>query len=161
MKITFQGNPVTLKGKELKVGDTAPDFTLINNELNPIGLNDTNGKRIFVAVPSIDTGVCDMEVRKFNEEAANLNNVTIYTVSMDLPFAQIRWCGAAGIKNVVTLSDYKDRSFGENYGLYINELGLLARAVFAIDEDNKITYVEYCSEITSEPNYNAALNAVK
>lgn len=161
MKITFQGNPITLKGIQLRVGDKAPDFTLMNNELQPVTLQDTKGKRIFVAVPSIDTGVCDMEVRKFNEEASKLDNVTIYTISMDLPFAQARWCGAAGIKNVITLSDYKNREFGDKYGVYINELGLLTRAVFVLDEDNTITYVEYCSEVTNEPDYAAALQAVK
>jgi len=161
LKITFQGNPITLKGIQLRVGDKAPDFTLMDNELQPITLQDTKGKRIFVVVPSIDTGVCDMEVRKFNEEASKLDNVTIYTISMDLPFAQARWCGAAGIKNVITLSDYKNREFGDKYGVYINELGLLTRAVFVLDEDNTITYVEYCSEVTNEPDYIAALQAVK
>lgn len=161
MKITFQGNPITLKGIQLRVGDKAPDFTLMNNELHPITLQDTKGKRIFVVVPSIDTGVCDMEVRKFNEEASKLDNVTIYTISMDLPFAQARWCGAAGIKNVITLSDYKNREFGDKYGVYINELGLLTRAIFVLDEDNNITYVEYCSEVTNEPDYAAALQVVK
>lgn len=161
MKITFQGNPITLKGIQLRVGDKAPDFTLINNELQPITLQDTKGKRIFVVVPSIDTGVCDMEVRKFNEEASKLDNVTIYTISMDLPFAQARWCGAAGIKNVITLSDYKNREFGDKYGVYINELGLLTRAVFVLDENNNVIYVEYCNEVTDEPNYEAALQAVK
>ncbi|HAK42081.1 MAG TPA: thiol peroxidase [Clostridium sp.] len=161
MKITFQGNPITLKGIQLRVGDKAPDFTLMNNELQPVTLQDTKEKRIFVVVPSIDTGVCDMEVRKFNEEASKLDNVTIYTISMDLPFAQARWCGAAGIKNVITLSDYKNREFGDKYGVYINELGLLTRAVFVLDEDNTITYVEYCSEVTNEPDYAAALQAVK
>jgi len=161
LKITFQGNPITLKGIQLRVGDKAPNFTLMNNELQPVTLQDTKGKRIFVAVPSIDTGVCDMEVRKFNEEASKLDNVTIYTISMDLPFAQARWCGAAGIKNVITLSDYKNREFGDTYGVYINELGLLTRAVFVLDEDNTITYVEYCSEVTNEPDYAAALQAVK
>lgn len=161
LKITFQGNPITLKGIQLRVGDKAPDFTLTNNELQPITLQDTKGKRIFVVVPSIDTGVCDMEVRKFNEEASKLDNVTIYTISMDLPFAQARWCGAAGIKNVITLSDYKNREFGDKYGVYINELGLLTRAVFVLDENNNVIYVEYCNEVTDEPNYEAVLQAVK
>lgn len=161
MKIKFKNNPVTLEGTQVKVGDIAPDFTLTNNNLAPITLKDTKGKRILVVVPSIDTGVCDMEVRKFNEEASNLNNVTIYTISMDLPFAQSRWCGSSGIDKVIILSDYKDRTFGKNYGVYIKELGLLARAIFVIDENNKITYVEYCEEVSSEPNYEAALNAVK
>ncbi|MDB8792386.1 thiol peroxidase [Romboutsia sp. 1001216sp1] len=161
MKVTFQGAPLTLKGKQLKVGDKAPDFTVIDNELNPLKLDDTKGKRVFLSVPSIDTPVCDMEVRRFNTEASKLNNVTVYTISMDLPFAQARWCGAAGIENVKTISDYKDREFGENYGVYINELGLLSRAVFVVDEDDKIIYVEYLEEITEEPNYNKVLEILR
>ena len=161
MKVTFQGSPLTLKGDQLKVGDKAPKFTVIDNELNPLKLDDTKGKRVFLSVPSIDTPVCDMEVRRFNTEASKLNNVTVYTVSMDLPFAQARWCGAAGIENVKTVSDYKDREFGQNYGVYINELGLLSRAVFVVDEDDKIIYVEYLEEITEEPNYDKVLDVLK
>ena len=161
MKVTFQGNPLTLEGTQVKVGDNAPNFTVINNDLNPVSLNDTKGKRIFLTVPSLDTPVCDTEVRRFNEEASKLDNVTIYTVSMDLPFAQARWCGAAGINNVVTVSDYKDKEFSKNYGAYINELGLSTRAVFVVDENNKVTYVEYLNEITEEPNYSKALEALK
>ena len=161
MKVTFQGNPLTLEGVQVKVGDNAPNFTVVNNDLNPVSLNDTKGKRIFLTVPSLDTPVCDTEVRRFNEEAAKLDNVTIYTVSMDLPFAQARWCGAAGIDNVVTVSDYKDREFSKNYGAYINELGLSTRAVFVVDENNKVTYVEYLNEITEEPNYEKALEALR
>ena len=161
MKVTFQGNPLTLAGTQIKVGDTAPDFTVTDNDLNPIKLSDTKGKRVFLTVPSLDTPVCDTEVRKFNEKAASLNDVTVYVVSMDLPFAQARWCGASGIDKVVTASDYKDREFGKNYGVYINELGLLSRAVFVVDENNKVTYVEYLNEITDEPNYDKALEALK
>jgi len=161
MKVTFQGNPLTLEGTQVKVGDTAPDFTVVNNDLNPLKLSDTKGKRVFLTVPSLDTPVCDTEVRRFNQEAANLGDVTIYTISMDLPFAQARWCGGAGIDKVVTASDYKDREFGKNYGVYINELGLLSRAVFVVDENNKVTYVEYLNEITDEPNYDNALAALK
>lgn len=161
MKVTFQGAPLTLEGTQIKVGDTAPNFTVVGNDLNPVSLDDTKGKRVFLSVPSIDTAVCDMEVRRFNTEASKLNNVEVYTISMDLPFAQARWCGAAGIENVKTVSDYKDREFGKNYGVYINELGLLSRAVFVIDENNKVVYVEYLQEITEEPNYEAALNALK
>ena len=161
MKVTFQGNPLTLEGVQVKVGDNAPNFTVVNNDLNPVSLSDTKGKRIFLTVPSLDTPVCDTEVRRFNEEASKLDNVTIYTVSMDLPFAQARWCGAAGIDNVVTVSDYKDREFSKNYGAYINELGLSTRAVFVVDENNKVTYVEYLNEITEEPNYAKALEALK
>ena len=161
MKVTFQGNPLTLEGTQVKVGDTAPDFTVVNNDLNPLKLSDTKGKRVFLTVPSLDTPVCDTEVRRFNQEASKLGDVTIYTISMDLPFAQARWCGSAGIDKVVTASDYKDREFGKNYGVYINELGLLSRAVFVVDENNKVTYVEYLNEITEEPNYDNALAALK
>ena len=162
MKVTFQGNPITLKGTQVKVGDTAPDFTVVDNDLNPLKLSDTKGKRVFLTVPSIDTAVCDTEVRRFNQEATKLGeDVTIYTVSMDLPFAQGRWCGGAGIDRVKTVSDYKDREFGNNYGVYINELGLLSRAVFIVDENNKVVYVEYLNEITEEPDYEKALEALK
>jgi len=161
MNVKFQGNQVTLEGNEVKVGDIAPDFVVIDNGLNPVDAKDLKGKRVYVSVPSIDTAVCDLEVRKFNQEAAKLQGVKIYTISMDLPFAQARWCGNAGIEAVQTLSDYKDRSFGKEFGTYIKELGLLTRAVFVVDENNKITYVEYCEEVTAEPNYEAVLNALK
>ena len=161
MNITFKGKSVTLEGKEVKVGDNAPDFNLTSNDLGNVTLKDTSGKRIFVAVPSIDTPVCDMEIRRFNEEASKLDGVSIYVVSVDLPFAQTRWCGAAGVDKVTTLSDYKDRDFGKNYGVYIKELGLLARAIFVVDENNKVTYVEYCSEVGNDPDYDKALDAVK
>lgn len=162
MKVTFQGNPLTLKGTKVNVGDTAPDFTVVDNDLNPFKLSDTKGKRVFLTVPSLDTPVCDTEVRKFNQEAVKLGeDVTIYTISMDLPFAQGRWCGGAGIDRVKIVSDYKDREFGNNYGVYINELGLLSRAVFVLDENNKVVYVEYLDEITNEPNYEKALEALK
>lgn len=161
MKVTFQGAPLTLEGTQVKVGDIAPDFTVVGNDLNPIKFSDIKGKKILVAVPSIDTPVCDMEVRKFNQEASKLNDVKVYTISMDLPFAQARWCGNSGIENVVTASDYKDREFSKTYGLYIKELGLVSRAVIVVDENNKVTYVEYLEEITNEPNYEKALEAVK
>ena len=161
MKVTFQGNPLTLEGTQVKVGDTAPDFTVVDNDLNPFKLSDTKGKRVFLTVPSLDTPVCDTEVRRFNQEAAKLGDVTIYTISMDLPFAQGRWCGGAEIDKVKTVSDYKDREFGKNYGVYIKELGLLSRAVFVIDENNKIVYVEYLNEVTEEPDYDKALDLFK
>ncbi len=161
MKVTFQGAPLTLEGNQVKVGDIAPDFTVIGNDLNPIKFSETSGKRILLAVPSIDTPVCDMEVRKFNTEVSKLDNVKVYTISMDLPFAQARWCANAGIENVVTASDYKDREFSKAYGLYIKELGLVSRAVIVVDEDNKVKYVEYLDEITNEPNYQKALEVVK
>lgn len=161
MNITFGGNPVTLKGNEIKISDNAPDFLLTDNNLTDISLKDTKGKRVFVVVPSLDTPICDMEAKRFNDEACKLDNVTIYVISMDLPFAQKRWCGANNSDKIITLSDYKYRNFGENYGVYVNELGLLARAIFVIDENNKVEYVEYCSEIRSEPNFDAVLEVLK
>lgn len=161
MNVKFDGNPITLVGECVNVGDNAPDFLVVDNGLNNVKLSNTSGKRIFLAIPSIDTPVCDMEVRKFNEEAAKLKNVTVYVVSMDLPFAQSRWCGNAGVENVKIVSDYKHKSFGNNYGTLVEELGLLSRAVFVVDENNKIKYVEYCEDIVNEPNYEKALEAVK
>lgn len=162
-QITFKKGPVTLIGNEVKVGDQAPEFTVLANDLSPVSLKDSEGKiRLFSVVPSLDTGVCDAQTRRFNEEAANLgNDVVIYTVSVDLPFAQKRWCGAAGIDAVQTVSDHRDLSFGEAYGVYIKELRLLARAVFVVDATGKVTYVEYVSEATDHPNYEAAIAAVK
>ncbi|WP_297714217.1 thiol peroxidase [Clostridium sp.] len=161
MKITFNGDPITLVENQVKVGDTAPDFLVVDNTLKDLTLGDTNGKRIFVTVPSLDTSVCDMEVRKFNEEASKLEDVTVYVVSMDLPFAQVRWCGNAGVDIVKTVSDYKQKSFGKNYGALIEEFCFLTRAIFVVDENNKITYVEYCKDVINEPDYESALNAVK
>lgn len=161
MNITFQGNPLTLKGSELKTGSIAPEFTLIDTDLNEVTLDKTNGKRVFVVVPSLDTPVCDTEAKRFNEEASKLEGVSVYVISMDLPFAQARWCGATNSNNVKLLSDYKFRNFGENYGVYINELGLLTRAIFVVDENNKVIYTEYCSEVTNEPNYEAVLDILK
>lgn len=159
--VTMRGNPVTLVGDEVKVGQKAPDFSVVGNDLSAVTLNDTSGVRLFLSVPSLDTGVCDAEVRRFNEEAASLGNVKVYTISMDLPFAQSRWCGAAGIENVVTLSDHRDASFGENWGVLIKELRLLARAVFVVDSSNTVTYVEYVPEVSSHPDYEKALAAAK
>lgn len=161
MNITFKGNPITLAGNQIKVGDIAPDFNLIGLDLSETTLKDTSGKRVFVVVPSLDTPVCDMEVKKFNEEASKLNDVSIYVISSDLPFAQARWCGANSVSNVKVLSDYKIRNFGQNYGVYINELGILTRAIFVLDENNNVIYSEYCSEVSSEPNYEAVLNIIK
>lgn len=161
--ITFQGNPLTLVGKEVKVGTAAPDFRVVDNGLAPVTLADFAGKiKILSAVPSLDTPVCDTETRRFNKEAADLpDNIVVLTISMDLPFAQARWCGAAGIDRVKTLSDYQDRSFADAYGLLIKELKLLARAVFVVDAANTIRYVQIVPEITEEPDYDAALNAAK
>lgn len=160
--VTFKGNPVTLLGKEVKVGDKAPNFTVLSNGLTPVTLDDSKGKvRLLSVVPSIDTGVCDAQTRRFNEEAATLGNVEILTISVDLPFAQKRWCAAAGIDKVQTLSDHRDLSFGEAYGVAIQELRLLARAIFVVDSNDNVTYVEYVSEATDHPNYEAAIEAAK
>jgi thiol peroxidase len=161
--ITFKGNPMTLIGPDVGVGQSAPDFKVVDTALQPVSLGDSAGKvRLITVVPSVDTPVCDTMTRKFNEQAAQLpDNVEVYTVSMDLPFAQKRWCGNADIDKVKTLSDYQERSFGENYGLLIKELKLLARAVFVIDAADKITYREIVPEVTDEPDYDAALAAVK
>lgn len=163
VQITFKQNPITLIGKEVKVGDTAPNFTVLANDLSPVTLNDSKGKvRLISVVPSLDTGTCDAQTRKFNESAAEIGeDVVILTISNDLPFAQKRWCAAAGIENVQTLSDHRDLSFGEAYGVAIQELRLLARAVFVVDADDKVTYVEYVSEATEHPDYDQAIAAVK
>lgn len=161
MKVKFGGQDVTLAGVQLNVGDKVPAFTVIKNDLSPLSLADMKGKKIISLVPSLDTEVCDMETRKFNVEAGKLNDVKVYTVSMDLPFAQARWCGNHGIENVITASDYKDRSAAAAFGAMIEEYGLLTRAVFVVDENDKVLYVEYCEEIVNEPNYEAALAAAK
>ncbi len=160
--VTFGGKAVTLLGNEVKVGDKAPNFTVLANDLSEVTLDNTKGQvRLITSVPSLDTGVCDAETRRFNEEANSLGNVKILTVSVDLPFAQKRWCGANGIENVQTLSDHRDLSFGEAYGVAIQELRLLTRAVFVVDSSDTVTYVEYVSEATNHPNYEAALEAAK
>lgn len=161
--VTFKGNPVTLLGKEINVGDQAPDFTVLDNNMNPVTLQDSKGKiRLISVVPSIDTGVCDAQTRKFNESAAELGeDVVILTVSVDLPFAQKRWCAAAGIDAVQTLSDHRDLSFGEAYGVIMKELRLLARSVFVVDQNDQVTYVEYVQEGTNHPDYEKAIEAVK
>ena len=161
--ITFAGGPLTLVGPEVKVGQQAPDFTLLDNELNVKTLADFDGKvKVISVVPSLDTGVCDAQTRWFNQDVTKLSDdVVVLTVSMDLPFAQARWCGAAGVNNVITLSDHKDASFGQNYGFLIEELRLLSRGVVVINKDNKVTYVEYIPEVTNPVNFDAVLAAVK
>lgn len=161
MKIKFQGTEMNLLGEQVNVNDNFKDFIATDVDLNPVSLKDTNGVRIFLTAPSIDTPVCDLEVRTFNEAVKNLSNVTCYTITMDLPFAQSRWCGNQGIESVKTLSDYKDRSFSESTGTYIKELGLLTRASFVVDSSNKVTFVEYLDEITNEPSYDKILDAAK
>lgn len=160
--VTFKGNPMTLIGQEVKAGDKAPDFTVLANDLSEVTLADTTGKvRLISVVPSIDTGVCDAQTRRFNEEAAKLDNVEVLTVSADLPFAQKRWCAAAGLENVKTLSDHRDFSFAEAYGVGMKELRLLARSVFVVDSSDTVTYVEYVGEGTDHPDYEAAIEAAK
>ncbi len=161
--ITFKGNPFTLLGPQLKVGDQAPDFAVVDNGLAPVTLATSAGNiRIISAVPSLDTPVCDSETRRFNQEAAALpGNVNVLTISLDLPFAQKRWCGAAGIDKVITLSDYRERSFGQSYGVLIKELLLLTRAIFVIDASDTIRYIQIVPEVTSEPDYAEVISAVK
>jgi thiol peroxidase len=161
--VTMKGNPITLMGTELQVGDKAPDFVAIDNDLNPVSFDSFRGKVCIVSsVPSLDTPVCDMETRRFNDEAGRLDdNVEILTISMDLPFAQKRWCGAAGVDRVQTLSDHRDAAFGQAYGVLIKGLRLLARAVFVVDKEGTIRYRELVKEIASEPDYDAVLTAVK
>ncbi|MBW1779994.1 MAG: thiol peroxidase [Deltaproteobacteria bacterium] len=161
--ITFKGNPLTLLGNELKVGDPAPDCELLGNDLTPVNLSSYRGK-VFIlsSVPSLDTPVCDMETRRFNEEAVSLgDDVSILTISMDLPFAQARWCGAAGVDKVLTLSDHRDAAFGEAYGVLIKELRLLARALFVVDKQATIRYIQLVKEMTEEPDYEAVLGFTK
>ncbi len=161
--VTMKGNPLTLSGTELRVGDQAPDFVVLDNDLNPVGFDSFRGKVCIISsVPSLDTPVCDMETRRFNNEASRLgDDVVVITVSMDLPFAQKRWCGAAGVDRVQTLSDHREGSFGRAYGVLIKELRLLARAVFVVDQQGTVRYLELVKEIANEPNYESVLGAVK
>lgn len=161
-QVSFQQDPVTLLGNEIKVGDTAPNFTVLNNDLQEVSLDDYKGKKKLISVvPSIDTGVCSDQTRRFNEEAEKLDNVHVLTISMDLPFAQKRWCAAEGIENLDTLSDHRDADFGEKYGVLIKELRLLARSIFVVDSNDKVTYVEYVDEVSNHPDYESALEAIK
>ena len=161
--VTMKGNPLTLMGSALQVGDKAPDAVLLNNDLQPVNLSDYRGQICVVSsVPSLDTPVCDMETRRFNQEAESLGqDVKILTVSMDLPFAQKRWCGAAGVNHVITLSDHRDAAFGKEFGVLIKELRLLARAVFIIDREGVIRYIQLVQELSQEPDYDAILSALK
>src|SRR5437588_512891 len=159
---TLKGNPLTLIGPELTPGDAAPDFSVTDGTLSAVSLKDTGSNvRIISVVPSLDTPVCDAQTKRFNEEAAKLPGVDIYTVSMDLPFAQKRWCGAFGVDKVKMLSDHKEGSFGSNYGTLIKELRIESRAIFVIDGQNRIRHAEYVKEVADHPNYEAALAAAK
>ena len=158
---TLKGNPFTLIGPEIKVGQQAPEFTALAGDLSPVTLASSQGKtRLICSVPSLDTPVCEAETRRFNEEAAKMPGVDVLVISMDLPFAQSRFCLTAGIKNLKTLSDHRDASFGRSWGTLIKELRLLSRAVFVVDPSDKVQYVEYVKEVTTHPNYDAALNAL-
>src|SRR5690625_34474 len=162
VNVTFKNDPVTLLGTEIKVGDDAPDFTVVSNDLSERTLADYKGKiKLISVVPSLDTGVCAEQTKRFNEEADSLDNVHVLTISMDLPFAQTRWCSAEGVKNLDTLSDHRDADFGNKYGALIKELRLLARSIFVVDANNKVVHVEYVPEVTTHPDYDAALNAAK
>ena len=161
--VTSKGKPLTLVGNKVKVGDRAPDLTVLDNDLNPTELADYRGKVLVIAsVPSLDTSVCDLETRRFNQEAVGLGeDVAVLVISMDLPFAQKRWCGAAGVDKVKTLSDHREASFGAAYGLLIEETRLLARAVLVVDRHGVIRYLEIVKELGAEPDYEAVLTALR
>ncbi len=161
--VTFKGNALTLLGPEIKVGDVAPDFQVLDPALGTMTFSDAKGKvRIISVVPSLDTPVCDAQTRRFNQEAVKLaSNIEIWTISMDLPFAQRRWCGAAAIDRVKVFSDHRNADFGRNYGCLVKELRLLARAVFVVDTAGTVRHVEYVREMTTHPNYDAALATAK
>lgn len=161
--VTLAGNSVTLIGPEIKVGDKAPEFEVLANDRSKVTLRDSSGKiRLISVVPSLDTGVCDAQTRRFNEEATKLGeDVVVLTISADLPFAQSRWCGAVGIDRLQTLSDHYSMSFGKAYGTYMKEHRLECRAIFVVDAQDVVTYVEYVPEVTDHPNYEASLDAVE
>ncbi|MGH7924287.1 MAG: thiol peroxidase [Candidatus Binatus sp.] len=161
--VTMRGNPMTLVGPEIKVGQKAPNFNVVGKGMAPATLDQFKGKvKIITTIPSVDTPVCDAEMRRFNVEAGNLpGDVQILSISMDLPFAQARWCGAAGVDKVTTFSDWRSASFGTSYGTLIKELHLLARCVFVVDKNDNVTYVEYVKEVAEQPNFEAALAAAK
>ncbi len=159
---TFKGTPLTLLGPELQVGQAAPEFELVSGTMQPVTLAATgSGVRVFSVVPSLDTPVCDAQTKRFNDEAGNLPGVEMYTISMDLPFAQNRWCNAMGVDKVKTLSDHKSGGFGESYGTLIKEWRMESRAIFVVGKDNTIKHVEYVKEVADHPNYESALAAAK
>ena len=162
-KVTMAGNPLTIKGKAIEVGEKAPMFTAINNKLEQVNTKDFHGKTIVIsAFPSVDTGVCSAQLHRFNKEATNLSdNIVVLSISCDLPFALDRFCGAEGINNVITLSDHKDLDFASKYGFLIKELRLLTRGVVIIDKEGIVKYVEYVSELTKEPDYLQAVKVLK
>ena len=161
--VTMNGEPLTLAGRQVKVGDLAEDFEVVANDLSAVKFSSFRGKVCLISsVPSLDTGVCDIQTRKFNEQAKALaDDVVVLTISMDLPFAQGRWCGAAEVENVQTLSDHRKAQFGNAFGVLIKELRLLARAVFVVNKDGVVRYIQIVDELTNEPDYEAALKAAK
>lgn len=161
-QVTMRGNPLTLLGDELKVGDVAPDFVVLANDLKPVQFSSFRGKICVISsVPSLDTPVCHASTVKFNQEASRLDpGVEILIISMDLPFAQGRWCSATGVRDVQTFSDHRDGSFGASYGVLIKDLRLLARAVFVVDREGIVRYAELVNEIANEPDFDAALETV-
>lgn len=160
--ITFKEQPMTVLGNEVQVGDKAPDFKVLANDLSEVTLaNSKERVRLISVIPSIDTGVCDAQTRKFNEDVGSIEGVEVLTISVDLPFAQRRWCASSGLDHVQTLSDHKELSFGKAYGLVLEELRLLARAVFVIDASDTVVYAEYVSEATNHPDYEKAIEAAK
>ena len=161
--ITMHGNPLTLIGDAFNMGQPAPDATLLDNDMKPVNISDYKGKVVVIStVTSLDTAVCDMQTRRFNNEAVNLGEeVVVLTISVDLPFAQKRWCGAAGVERVITLSDHRDAAFGQAYGLMIKEFRMLARSVLVLDRDGVIRYCQLVKEVSEEPDYEAVLEAVK
>ena len=162
-EITMKGNPLTLVGSQLSIGDSAPDVTVLDNDLKPVAISSFKGKICVISsVPSLDTPVCDLQTRRFNSEAARLGgDVVILTISMDLPFAQKRWCGAAGVDKVSTFSDHRDATFGQAYGVLIKELRLLARAIFVVDRQGILRYMQLVKEVADEPDYDAVIEEVK
>ncbi len=161
-EVTMGGNAVTLTGEAIQVGAVAPDFTVLDSDLQPVTLSDAKGKTVIISVvPSIDTSVCASQTRRFNEEADKLDNTVVYTVSADLPFALKRFCAAEGIDNIKVLSDHRDLDFGSKYGFTIEELRLLARGIVVVDPDGKVKYVEYVSEVTDHPDYDKAIESAK
>jgi thioredoxin-dependent peroxiredoxin len=162
-KVTMKGNPLMLTGNDVQIGTSAPDCTLVANDLSEFKLSSLKGKKVILSVvPSLDTSVCDLQTKRFNSEAIKLgSDVAVITISMDLPFAQARWCGATGSKQIKTLSDYRNADFGKAYGVLLKDLRLLTRAIFVVDAKGVLRYKQIVSEITTEPNYNEVLEAIK
>lgn len=162
-EVTMKGNPITLLGPRIEANEDAPEFTALKNLVTPVKLSDSNGKvRILLSVPSLDTPVCSLETKRFSQEADNLGDeVSVQVISIDTPFAQSRWCGAEGVSNLQTLSDFKDRDFGVKYGVEIKDLGIYARAAFVVDKQGVVVYSEYVPEVAQEPNYEAILDAAR